>query len=57
MGFECNGNYKGKHGASWDGSHDNEKIRLAQILGYRIMPFSNKEILTGEAKAWLSRFL
>jgi len=57
-GFECDG-------GQWTGGHmrgkaleqQYEKDRLAQLLGYRIMRFTNREILTGEAKKWLQENL
>lgn len=57
MGFECNGAFKGKHGTGWDGGHDYEKICLAQMLGYRIMLFTNRAVETGKAKEFLSEWL
>ena len=34
-----------------------EKDRLAQMLGWRVMRFTNRQILNGEAKVWLSQWL
>lgn len=55
LGFECNGHFQGKHGKGW--SSDAEKINTAQMLGWRVLVFSNREVLKGEAKAWLKEWL
>jgi len=56
MGFEVNGTFAGLHGTRWSGS-DLEKLNLAQMLGYRVMQFTNKQVLRGEAKAFLAEWL
>lgn len=55
MGFEVNGHFQGKHGAGW--SSDAEKLNLAQMMGYRVMVFTNKQVERGEAKAFLQEWL
>jgi len=58
MGFEADG-------GQWSGGHmrgkaleqQYEKDRLAQLMGFRIMRFTNREILNGNARAWLSAWL
>jgi very-short-patch-repair endonuclease len=55
MGFECDGHFRGKHGAGW--GNDYEKDRLAQMLGYRVMRFTNREVLSGKAKEFLAEWL
>jgi hypothetical protein len=54
-GFECNGHFKGKHGAGW--SNDAEKINLAQAKGWKVFVFANKDVLSGKAKAWIQEHL
>ncbi len=58
IGFECDG-------GQWSGGHmrgkkledQYEKDRLAQLHGWRIMRFTNRQILNGEARAWLREHL
>jgi hypothetical protein len=56
MGFEVNGTFGGLHGPRWSAS-DLEKLNLAQMLGYRCMQFTNKQVERGEAKAFLAEHL
>src|SRR5882762_9235013 len=56
MGFEVNGTFGGLHGPRW-GASDLEKLNLAQVLGYRVMQFTNKQVERGEAKAFLQHWL
>jgi len=56
MGFEVNGTFKGLHGPRWS-STDLEKVNLAQMLGYRVMQFTNRQVLTGQAKSWLGEWI
>ena len=59
IGFEVDGQFKGRHGGGWAGGHDYPKDRLAQYLGWKVLRFSNREVEDGSAKAeleeWLSR--
>jgi len=56
--YECDG-------GEWSGGHmrnkkieqQYEKDRLAQLHGYRILRFTNRQILNGEAKRWLQEHL
>jgi hypothetical protein len=49
----------------WSGGHmrgkkledQYEKDRLAQVNGWRIFRFTNRQILNGEAKKWLQEHL
>ena len=58
IGFEADG-------GQWSGGHmrgkkledQYEKDRLAQLHGYRILRFTNRQILCGEAKKWLQEHL
>jgi len=52
LGFECNGSWNGLHGPRWS-SLDAEKSNLAQAKGWCVFVFSNKQVLNGEAKAFL----
>ena len=52
-------------GGMWTGGHmrgkkledQYEKDRLAQVNGWRIFRFTNRQILNGEAKKWLQEHL
>lgn len=58
IGYECDG-------GMWTGGHmrgkaletQYEKDRLAQMLGWRVMRFTNRQILNGEAKEWMRTWL
>ena len=49
-------------GGTWSGGHrrgkaleaDYERQNWCQLNGYKLIRFSNQQILTGEAKAWLA---
>ena len=56
MGFEVNGTFGGLHGPRWSGS-DLEKMNLCQMLGYRCMQFTNRQVETGKAKEFLAEWL
>jgi hypothetical protein len=55
IGFECNGHFGGKHGAGW--SNDAEKMNTAQMMGWRVLVFANRDVLRGKAKEWLAEHL
>ena len=55
MGFECNGHFAGKHGKGW--SEESEKMNLAQMQGWRVLSFHNRDVLTGKAKDFVSRWM
>ena len=55
MGFEVNGHFAGKHGSGW--SNDAEKMNLAQLNGYRVLVFTNREVLKGKAKEFLAEWI
>ena len=55
LAFECNGHYRGRHGAGW--SNDAAKLNEAQMLGWRVLVFTNHEVLTGKAKEWLEGWI
>jgi len=58
IGIECDG-------GQWSGGHrhnqaierDYEKLNLAQMLGWRCLRFTNKQVLRGEAKSFLEKWL
>lgn len=56
MGFEVNGTFGGLHGPRWSAS-DLEKLNLAQMMGYRVIQFTNKQVELGKAKAFLKEWL
>jgi len=54
--IELNGHYQGRHGAGW--SSDSEKANHAQMQGWKILAFSNRDVLRGAcAYAFLSEHL
>lgn len=58
VGFECDGGmYSGghRHGEAIEIEH--EKDRLAQLNGYRIFRFTNRQVLCGEAKEWIKEHM
>ncbi len=55
LAFEVNGHFQGKHGAGW--SNDAEKLNTAQVLGWRVFVFSNRDVLRGKALQWLKENL
>lgn len=58
MGFEADGGrWKRGHRSSRDTNMHNEKYNLAQMLGYRVMTFTNEEIENGNAKEFLKEWL
>jgi len=42
-GIEVDGYHAGRHGSGW--GSDYEKDRLAQMLGWKVLRFSNSEVL------------
>jgi hypothetical protein len=55
IGFECNGHFGGKHGTGW--SEEFEKLNTAQMLGWRVLSFHNKDVLKGRAKEFVKKWL
>ncbi len=54
IGFECDGGqFTGGHMRGKAIEQQYEKDRLAQIKGFKVFRFTNREILCGEAKQWL----
>ena len=58
LGFEVNGTWKGLHGPRWSTS-DLEKVNTAQMMGIRVLTFTNEQVERGEAKkfieSWVSK--
>jgi len=58
IGYECDGGqFRGGHMRGIALERQYEKDRLAQMLGWRVMRFTNREILTGKAKEWMRKYL
>jgi very-short-patch-repair endonuclease len=55
IAIEIDGYFKGRHGAGWGA--DNEKRRTGTFMGYRVLVYSTKEVLTGKAKEELAGYL
>ena len=55
IALEIDGYFKGRHGAGW--GTDNPKRRAATLMGYRVLVYSTKEVLTGKAKEELAGYL
>jgi very-short-patch-repair endonuclease len=58
IGFECDGGmFRGGHVQSFGLEKDYEKQNYAQLDGWKVLRFTNRQILRGEAKKWLSENL
>ena len=58
VGYEADGGqHTGGHMRGLKIEQQYEKDRLAQLHGYRILRFTNRQILCGEAKKWLQEHL
>jgi very-short-patch-repair endonuclease len=58
IGYECDGGqFSGGHMRGRALEKQYEKDRLAQLGGWRVFRFTNRQILCGEAKAWLKEWL
>lgn len=55
MAIEIDGYFKGRHGAGWGA--DNEKRNTGVMLGWRVLVFSTKDVMTGKAKEFLEDYL
>jgi very-short-patch-repair endonuclease len=54
IGYECDGGqWRGGHMRGLAVENQYEKDRLAQLHGWRIFRFTNRQILNGQAKNWL----
>ena len=54
-GFEVNGHFNGIHGRGWSG--DAEKANLAQMMGMRVLVFTNRQVMNGEAIAFVKEWI
>jgi len=52
--IECDGIHQGGHKRHDALADDYLKQNTAQMLGFRILRFSNEQVESGEAKAWLA---
>lgn len=50
IAIECDGYYKGRHGAGW--GSDNEKANLGVMLGWRVLRFSNADVIGKKGTAY-----
>lgn len=58
LAFECNG-------GKWSGGHrrgkaiedENDKLNTAILMGWRVLQFTNEQVLDGRAKAFLAEWL
>jgi very-short-patch-repair endonuclease len=58
IGFEaCGGTWNGGHRRRSAIELDYEKANLAQLHGFRMLQFTNRQIESGEAKEFLKTFL
>ena len=58
IGFECDGGqWSGGHMRGKELERQYEKDRLAQLMGWRIFRFTNRQIMNGDAKEWLGPWL
>jgi very-short-patch-repair endonuclease len=56
--FECDGGaYRGGHKRGKALGEDYEKQNWAQLAGYRILRFTNEQVLNGKAKAFLQEWM
>jgi len=56
--FEISGgNWNGGHRRGAEQEKEYEKINTAQMMGWRVMQFTNRQVLTGQAKAFLEQWL
>jgi len=58
VGYEADGGqHTGGHMRRMKIEQQYEKDRLAQLFGFRVFRFTNRQILCGEAKKWLQEHL
>lgn len=58
IGIEVDGGrWKRGHRSSRDTDMHNEKYNLAQVLGYKILTFTNEQVMSGKAKELLAEWL
>jgi hypothetical protein len=58
MGFECSGgNWSGGHRRGTRQEDEYDKLNSAQMAGWRVMQWTNRQILRGTAKAFLAEWM
>jgi very-short-patch-repair endonuclease len=51
------GNWTGGHRRGQAQENEYEKLNLAQMMGWRVLQFTNRQVLTGQAKEFLRTWL
>jgi very-short-patch-repair endonuclease len=58
LAFEISGgNWTGGHSRGKAQENEYDKLNTAQMMGWRVMQFTNRQVLSGEAKAFLKEHL
>lgn len=58
LAFEVSGgNWTGGHARGREQEDEYTKLNTAQMLGWKVMQFANRQVLTGEAKEFLRKWL
>ena len=58
LAFEISGgNWTGGHRRGEKQENEYDKINTAQAMGWRVFQFTNRQVLRGQARAWLSAWL
>ena len=58
LAFEISGgNWTGGHRRGKAQEDEYDKLNAAQLLGWRVMQFTNRQVLSGEAKAFIREHL
>ncbi len=55
IAIEVDGFFRGRHGSGW--GSDNEKRNTGTMMGFRILVFSTKSVLRGEARDFIKSYL
>jgi very-short-patch-repair endonuclease len=58
LAFEISGgNWTGGHRRGKAQEQEYDKLNLAQLLGWRVMQFTNRQVASGEAKQFLAQWV
>lgn len=58
LAFEVNGGkWSGGHRRGKQIEEENEKLNTAQMMGYRVLQFTNEQVLEGRAKKFLKEWI
>jgi very-short-patch-repair endonuclease len=58
IAFEVNGGkWSGGHRRGWAIEDENDKLNTATMMGWRVIQFTNEQVLDGRAKEWLRPWL